>query len=223
MAVLVLFSFVALHADDVEEAKKQINSIKKNSQYIYAEATALTAQEARDLAEEMLYDEINKWAANQKKLKDSPNLVINNKNELWASMMLPRGNMQRAFIYVKKTDILPAANTQVIVNSNATASAQGSTVELIVPDVVKEIALCTEYSDMASKVELMKRQGKIRSFARYAQLTNPDVCYLAIYNTAGKVVAVLSPGSQRRNVQTGELDGVANYNGCGAIGFEVNE
>ena len=31
---------------NVEEKKKEINSIKKNSQYIYAEATAATEQEA---------------------------------------------------------------------------------------------------------------------------------------------------------------------------------
>lgn len=223
-AVLMMLSFVSSRADDVEEAKKQINSIKKSSLYIYAEATAATEQEARDLAEEMLYDEINTWAASQKKLKDSPNIVVNNKNELWESMMLPRGNMHRAFLYVKKSDILPADNTQVITNSNASAAAQGgSTVELIVPDAVKEIAQCTEYSDMASKVEQMKSQGRIKSYARYAQLSNPDACYLAVYNTAGKVVAVLSPGSQRRNIKTGMADGVANYKGCGAIGFEVNE
>ena len=35
---------------NVEEKKKEINSIKKNSQYIYAEATAATEQEAKDLA-----------------------------------------------------------------------------------------------------------------------------------------------------------------------------
>lgn len=220
-AAMLLLVSAAVQADDVEEAKKQINSIKKSSQYIYAEATAATEKEARDLAEEMLYEEINKYAANQKKLRNSPNFVVNNKAELWEAMMLPRGNMHRAFIYVKKSNILPADNTQVIANSNA--QAQVSTVVPVVPEVVKEIAACTEYADMAAMVQRKKEQGVLKSYARYAQLANPEACYLAIYNTAGKVVAVLTPGSTRQNVATGQTDGVANYKGCGAIGFEVNK
>ncbi len=223
-AALMLLTTSYVHADDVEEAKKQINSIKKNSQYIYAEATAETESEAKDLAEEMLYEEINTWAANQKKLKNSPTFVVNNKRELWTSMLLPRGNMYRSFVYVKKSDIQPADNTQVIANPNPTAAQlQGSSVSLIVPDAVRELAACTEYAALAEKMQTMKNQGRVRNYARYAQLTNPDACYLAIYNTSGKVVAVLTPGTQRMNISTGQSDGVANYRGCGAIGFEVAE
>lgn len=223
-AALMLLAASYVHADNVEEAKKQINSIKKNSQYIYAEATAATESEAKDLAEEMLYEEINTWAANQKKLRNSPTFVVNNKRELWTSMLLPRGNMYRSFVYVRKSDIQPADNTQVIANPNPTAAPlQGSSVSLIVPDAVRELAACTEYTALAEKMQAMKNQGRVKSYARYAQLNNPDACYLAIYNTAGKVVAVLTPGAQRMNISTGQSDGVANYRGCGAIGFEVAE
>lgn len=223
-AALMLLAASYVHADNVEEAKKQINSIKKNSQYIYAEATAATESEAKDLAEEMLYEEINTWAANQKKLRNSPTFVVNNKRELWTSMLLPRGNMYRSFVYVRKSDIQPADNTQVIANPNPTAAPlQGSSVSLIVPDAVRELAACTEYTALAEKMQTMKNQGRVKSYARYAQLNNPDACYLAIYNTAGKVVAVLTPGAQRMNISTGQSDGVANYRGCGAIGFEVAE
>ena len=73
------------------------------------------------------------------------------------------------------------------------------------------------------KLQQMKAEGKLESYARYAQLDNPEACYLAIYNKEGKVLAILSPGSDRRNVATGRPDGVKNYSGCGAIGFMVNE
>lgn len=223
-ATLMLLTASFAHADDVEETKKQINSIKKSSQYIYAEVTAATESEAKDLAEEILYEEINKWAANQKKLKNSPTFVVNNKHELYTSMSMPRGNMYRSFVYVKKSDIQPAENTQVIANTNPNANTQeGSSVSLIVPDAVRELAACTEYSVLAEKIQAMKGQGRVKSYARYAQLNNPDACYLAIYNTAGKVVAILTPGAQRTNIATGQSDGVANYRGCGAIGFEIAE
>mgnify|MGYP000659440467 FL=1 len=93
---------VHLMADDLEDAKKEINRIKKSSQYIYSEVTAPDAQGAKDMAEEILFSEINEWVTKQKKLRNSPNIVINNRKELWTSVELPRGNMIRAFLYVKK-------------------------------------------------------------------------------------------------------------------------
>lgn len=214
-------------AQGADEAKKHINEIKKSSAYIYAEATAQTETEAKDLAEEILYQEINEWAAKQKKLKNSANIVINNKRDVWTSMMLPRGNMFRSFIFVKKTDIQPADNVDVIVNNTAAAASTAgaevkpATVEIVLPEAIKTIAACTEYADMAAKVKQLKTEGKLKGFARYASIENPEACFLAIYNMAGKVVALLTPGKERINVATKQPDSVANYSGCGAIGIEV--
>ena len=96
-----------------------------------------------------------------------------------------------------------------------------STAEVIYPAVVMDIAACTEYSDMANKIKQYQQEGKIGSYARYAQLSKPEINYLAIYNKAGKVVAVLTPGDSRINVKTQKADRISNYSGCGAIGFTV--
>ncbi len=224
-AVMLLLATTA-GADNNDEAKKKINSIKKDSQYLYAEATAPTEQEAHDIAEEMLYEEINAWAASRKKLQKSSSLAVNNTQSLWTTMSLPRGNMIRSFIYVKKSDILPVENSEVIDNKNVLSNEQPeieSTIEEILPDAVATLAKCTEYSDLATKIKQLKNEGKLKSYARYAQLDNPEACYLAIYNKAGKVVALLSPGTTRHNISTGKADSVTNYSGCGAIGFIVNE
>ena len=227
LSVLVAMLVAAFAtADGNDETKKKINSIKKDSQYLYAEATASTEDEAHDIAEEILYDEINEWAATKKKLQNSASLAVNNKQSLWTTISLPRGNMFRSFIYVKKSDILPVENSEVIGNANVVPDKAGtmeSTVEEIWPEAVTTLAGCTEYTDLAAKIKQMKAEGKLESYARYAQLDNPDACYLAIYNKEGKVLAILSPGSDRRNVATGRPDGVKNYSGCGAIGFMVNE
>lgn len=227
LSVLVAMLVAAFAtADGNDETKKKINSIKKDSQYLYAEATASTEDEAHDIAEEILYDEINEWAATKKKLQNSASLAVNNKQSLWTTISLPRGNMFRSFIYVKKSDILPVENSEVIGNANVVPDKAGtmeSTVEEIWPEAVTTLAGCTEYTDLAAKIKQMKAEGKLESYARYAQLDNPEACYLAIYNKEGKVLAILSPGSDRRNVATGRPDGVKNYSGCGAIGFMVNE
>ena len=219
-------------ADETDEAKKKINSIKKNNSYLYAEVTAATADEARSLAEEILYSEINEWAAGQKKLRNSPGLAVNNKQTLWTIMSLPRGNMFRSFIYVKKSDILPVDNSEVIANPAAEAGqAAGSetqprltsTVAPVVPEAVAELMKFADYKPMAERIMRMKAEGKVASYNYYAQLSNPEACYLAIYSREGKLVAFLSPGKERVNLATGKPDKVANYSGHGAVGFIVNK
>lgn len=215
---------VHLMGDDLDKAKKEINRIKKNSQYIYSEVTAPDAQEAKDMAEDILYSEINEWVSKQKKLRNSPNIVINNRKELWTSMELPRGNMFRAFLYVKKSDIIPAENTEVIENSSKVEEIKSEVnFSMQLPDVVLEIVKCTRYSDMASMITNMKQQGRIAHYGRYSSLDKPEDYYLAIYNREGEVVAVLSPGTTRMNVQSRQADSEQNYKGCGAIGFKVNQ
>lgn len=217
LAWLPLFS---LFADQTDEVKKQINKIKKSSQYIYAESTAPTEADARSYAESKLYEEINKWVATQRKLKKSPNLVVNNRKELWTMLSMPRGsNMYRSFLYVKKNDILPTENA-VIISNQSLPPVEDSMKETL-PEIVAKIAACTQYGDMAAMVKQAKNEGKIKNYARYASLANPDKCYLIIYNREGKVVATLTPEPDRKNIKTNKPDSVKNYSGCGAIGVEL--
>ncbi len=217
LAWLPLFS---LFADQTDEVKKQINKIKKSSQYIYAESTAPTEADARSYAESKLYEEINKWVATQRKLKKSPNLVVNNRKELWTMLSMPRGsNMYRSFLYVKKNDILPTENAVII--SNQSLPPVEESMKETLPEIVAEIAACTQYGDMAAMVKQAKNEGKIKNYGRYASLANPDKCYLIIYNREGKVVATLTPEPDRKNIKTNKPDSVKNYSGCGAIGVEL--
>lgn len=218
--ILSCLPLVALLADQTDDVKAQINKIKKSTQYIYAESTAPTEADARHYAEEKLYEEVNAWVATQKKIKKSTNFVVNNRKKLWTTLSMPRGNnMFRSFIYVKKKDITPTDNAVVISNNNLPAVEE--TLQASLPEAVGMIAACTKYSDMSAKIKSLKDEGKIKSYARYAALSDPNKCYLVIYNKEGKVVAVLTPGTERRNVKTNKVDSVKNYSGCGAIGFEL--
>lgn len=212
----------SISAQDFSDVKKEINKIKKDSRYIYAESTAESEEDAKLFAEGILYDEINEWVSTQKSMKDSQKLVINNKKELWTSLSMPRGtNMYRYFIYVKKSDIIASDNVVVLSNDSQPEKKVEEVKKIEVPDIVKEVSVYTQYNDMANKVMELKNSGKIKSYARYASLENPDVCYLIIYNREGKVVAILTPGKERVNIKTGKSDSVKNYSGCGAIGIEL--
>lgn len=228
--LMAIISFSTITAEDSKEIKKKINSIKKSSQYLYADATAATAKEAYDMAEQLLYEEISAWAATKKNLQNSSNLMVNNKQSIWSTLTVPRGNMFRAFIYVKKKDVLPVNNPEIIENTTATsntassdATALESTVTEVWPDAVNEVLKCTTFDDVEQKMKELKASGKVKQYDRYARLQNPENYYLVIYNTDYKVVAVLTPGNERRNVETGEADSVGNYSGHGAVGFEVGQ
>ena len=170
----LMISAVAF-AENSEEAKKTINSIKKNSQYIYAEATAATQQDAKDLAEEILYEEINSYVASKKKMRINPKIVINNRKELVSSLALPRGNMFRSFIYVKKSDVLAVENSEMIGNKTsngetaaATTTPVVSTVTPVYADEVKQVMACSTFDEVKNLMTKLKSEGKIRHFGGYA-------------------------------------------------------
>ena len=239
ICLLACLPLAMLEADNNDDIKKKLNSIKKNSLYIYGEATAATEEEAHALAEEILYDEINSWAAKKRKFQKSADFAVNNVKSLCNTLSLPRGNMIRSFIYVKKSDIIPVNNLEIISNtkaegmeeskverissSSSTAAAAVAATPMRVPSCIQELIRYTDYFEMVDKLKEMKAAGKVKSHARYANLDNPEVCYLVVYSRAGKVVAILTPGSERRNVATGKVDAVSNYSGHGALGVEVNE
>ena len=220
----LVVSFLAMSlcviAQSADQIKKQINSVKKSNQYIYAEVTCSTAEEAKSLVEDMLYTEVNEWVAGKKRMKGKA-IVLADRKDLVTVLSLPRGNMFRAFSYVKKTDIIPTENAQVMTNAS---QENTSTAQPVWPETVTNLATYTDYYEMADKLKEMKSAGKIKTYARYQKLKNPESYYLVIYNREGKVLGILSPGVNRTNVATGLPDDLKNYDGsdCGAIGFITN-
>lgn len=226
LTLLLALLPMAVFGQNSSDVKKQINSIKKNNQYIYADVTAATEQDAHDLAEDELNQNINEWAATKKKLRDSQNFIVSNKRELWAELKMPRGNMFRSFMYVKKSDIQGADNVDVIDNTKSSAPAvSGSQIENIVdvaiPGTVSELMACTKYSDFVNLLKQKSADGSVSTYGRYASLDNPDDYYLAIYDRQGNMKAMLTQAPNRVNAATKKLDDVTNYRGCGAIGFKL--
>lgn len=218
---LALLSAMSGFANN-DDTKKQINSIKKSSQYICAEAVAATDAEAKDMAEEMLNENINAWVATQKKMRGS-HLIVNNKQSQWGTLAMPRGNMKRCFLYVKKTDIIAAETTEVIARTAPEPETKkgGTSVKPIVAPQVAKLMAFAEYKPFAEALMQMKKDGEVKQYARYDNLSDPSAYYLAIYDREGKMRALLSPGKDRTNLKTGNPDSVANYSGCGAIGFKL--
>ena len=211
-------------AQNTADIKKEINMVKRSNSYIYAEATAPTVEEAKAVAEEILYAEVNEWAATKRKFQTKGNFVVNNKSDLWTSYSLPRGNMFRSFIYVKKSDIISVDDSDVIGGlSKGVVKLNPSKATPSFPDAVLQVYHCTKYSELVETMTRLKNSGMITHYARNASLTKPEMYYLAIYDRRGTILSVLTNGTPRLNVETGKEDGVLNYKGCGAIGFLLSD
>ena len=208
-------------SQSVEEQKRKINTIKKSNSYIYAEATLDNDQEALDLAQELLYQRINEYIATKKKFRDAKKTVVINQNYASEKIKLPRGNMYRAFMYVKKSDIIPTENA--VVGHVEVKEDKQSTVEFIQDneDVMKIICDLKTLDDMRSELARLKQEDKIASYAKYSELASPENFILIIYDKQGLVKAVLSEGKQRINLNTNQPDNISNYKGTGAVGVKI--
>ncbi len=229
--LFALCSMVTL-AQTVDEQKKKIALIKKNSNYIYAEITTTDQQQAIDLATDMLHQNVNKWAAQQKKFAGSNKIVTMNTNYTIEQMTMPRANMYRAFMYVKKSDIIPAENVEVrdTPTNMSAASTSKPKAAKVAPisnnnhnEVVSQLLSVENTGQLSTNLKELKKNGKIIEYDNLRGLKGKNLSeyIMVVFNKDGIVEALLSEGENRTNLQTGALDQLTNYKGRGAIGIKV--
>ncbi len=89
-----------------QDEQKEINKIKKNTNYLYAMGTSSTsAEDASSNARELLALEIEQWLKDNAK-GDYSGYIAKSKENV-SEIKTQRGNIIRAFVYVSKKDILP--------------------------------------------------------------------------------------------------------------------
>ena len=216
------------------ELKSKVNEIKKSPDYIYAETTRETAEEAKSAAEEQLYNNINIWVAQEKKLRGAKQVIVAEAKADYEEYQLQRGNLVRAFLYVKKSDIIACDNVRVLdVNplkedeakedeaQQPAADPQPATPAVEISPLVKELAGIATIQAFGTRIKELKVQGKVGVYGKYKELSDPDNCLLVVYNRQGTIEAVLTAGAQRYNAATALPDAIANYPGCAAIGFTL--
>lgn len=216
-AVMSLFPFAHVFAQ-TDDVKKEINKIKKSSRYIYAESTAPSMSDAKYYAEKNLYEAVNEWIQSKKKKPSTNSLIINNKQIVMLGM--PRGsNMHRAFLYVKKSDIIPTDDAVVI--DNAAAPPVSEKIEIDIPEPIKILAQISNFDLLVKSAKEMQRKGTIKRLDRYDKFPDVNVCYLVIFNDDGQILAILTPGTERYNIHTNEQVSLLEYRGCRVVGIEL--
>ena len=89
--------------------------------------------------------------------------------------------------------------------------------------VVKRLLSLKKHTDLPKTVIQLKKDGLVSEYDTYRKLADPSEYILVIYNTGGDIEAVLSEGVNRKNLKTGQADGVENYHGRGAFGVKVKK
>ena len=115
--IVILFLALMTALPSLEaQSVRQMNMIKRSSQYIYSEATMETSDEAYKMAYERLLAEVKNYAQSKKQLSEENNIAIRNISSKCESIEMQRGEMYKVFLYVKKSDIEDAANITILVS-----------------------------------------------------------------------------------------------------------
>lgn len=111
----IVFVFVCIAATAQQASVgKQINEIKRNTIYLYSEATLADESDAKDLACELLLKQISEYIGTRLDITDSSNVLVKDIKAMSESLTMMRGTMYRVFVYVKKSDIEGVQNVTII-------------------------------------------------------------------------------------------------------------
>jgi hypothetical protein len=225
--LLVCVSGLAQGIDGVDPLN-DINAIKRDTSYIYAEATMKDAVEALSGARAILELKLFDWLRNKHPETNSDSLVLNSKDK-WFELVTRRGEYNRAFVYVDKREILPIVEEPEPVESGPViddpVTIMDDFLKLELTDDEEIMAGIYRFSNIEPYIKGLKEEQRIKAYGKYASLPEEDSCYLLVYNRDGDVVAVLrqTEDGSHFNLREKRDDNVRNYKNCGAIWFQLKE
>lgn len=122
-----------------------ITKIKKSKEYIYAEATEATEDEAVMAAKAELDVQVEQYVVSSGIAKDAVAVVVKDIRQMTSKIAVMRGDMHRVFLYVKKKDVTTSKSDVTVMNVEKGAPIAESKVEEVegssqtdVPEVTLE-------------------------------------------------------------------------------------
>lgn len=121
--LLFMVTMLAVVVPAWGQNSKKMNSIKRNPQYLYAEATMETAADAYDVANDLLLIQIKEYT-DSKKVFRNKDVLIRDIQGRQDSLQIRRGDMVKVFLYVKKSNILDVENVTLVENISTTGQKE---------------------------------------------------------------------------------------------------
>lgn len=225
---------ISVGAQNPTDAVKNIGKIKRDSRYLYAETTMKDLSEAYNGAKSILEAMVSDWIHEQYPNEDIDLCLVKAK-EHCLQIQTRRGDYYRAFVYVKKSDIIPIADRNEVtvfqvgpkeeaftnVPSLSPAIAPPTPV-VTLTDEERRMSSIRQFEDIEPYVKELQQSGKVIRYGKYATMPAKDNCHLFIYDKEGKVRAVLrKENTILINLVTQKEDYIKNYKNCGAIWFQL--
>lgn len=233
-----------------ENNKRKIDAVKRNTAYLYGDATLQTERNAVRLACDLLKDKIKDWSIeNNISYQQFPEAILKQYSD---TIIIEKKNHTRAFVYIKiknlsaffsNTNSTPKSNPKaapisepherVVTKTKAqnslsqgapVPSKQKPTLSKRSNPVLDRLMTMNSFYDLKGVIAPLHNQGVIKSYGKYSTMKEPAECYLIVYDTNGFIKAFLGKGRDtRENLKTHQPDNVRNYIGCGAIWFKLAE
>lgn len=243
--LLICISFIVFHftfsiAQTATDVGKEINKVKRDTMYIYAEATMKDLSEAYNGARAILEMKVGDWVRDQHPNEGIEVCIVKAKEHL-VQLETRRGDFYRAFVYVRKSDIMPVADksevtvfevspvTQpnkikpepaIIVEEEVPAAPKEQVLELTSDE--KQMRQVRNFYEVEPYIKGLKSKNMLKAYGKYATMPENEDCHLFVYDKQGNISALLrKSGGSQYNLNTLKEDNVENYKNCGAIWFQL--
>lgn len=238
--IVTIISLSICKAQTATDGAKNINLVKRDSMYIYAEATMKDLNEAYNGAKAILEVKVGDWVREQHPTEGIEVCIVKAKEHL-TQLETRRGDFYRAFVYVRKSDILPVADksevtvfevspvTQpnqpqpaIIVEEPPVEVKKVPVLELTAEE--KQMKLVRSFYEVEPYIKGLKSKGRLNAYGKYATMPTNEDCHLFVYDKQGNISALLrKSGVIQYNLNTLKEDNVKYYKNCGAIWFQLKD
>ncbi len=234
----LLFIICCLSFSYAQSIAQDINKVKRDTMYIYAEATMKDLNEAYNGARAILEMKVGDWVRAQHP-DEGIELCIVKAKEHFVQLETRRGDFYRAFVYVRKSDILPIADrhevtvfdVSPVVPPNHPEAAPAIIVSEEPPvetpmmeltSEEKKMKMIRSFYEVEPYIKGLKSQNRLNAYGKYATMPTDEDCHLFVYDKQGNISALIrKSGNTQYNLNTLKEDNVKNYKNCGAIWFQL--
>ena len=241
--LLLSLSFIIFHLSfsHAQSVAQDINKVKRDTMYIYAEATMKDLNEAYNGARAILEMKVGDWVREQHPAEGIEVCIVKAK-EHFMQLETRRGDFYRAFVYVRKSDIMPVADKSEVTVFEVAPVTKSNQIEakpaIIVTEEMpqveekqqvleltpeeKQMKLIRSFYDVEPYIKGLKSKGRLKEYGKYATMPENEDCHLFVYDKQGNISALLrKSGAMQYNLNTLKEDNIKNYKNCGAIWFQL--
>lgn len=223
--------------DSTKIAIEQINRIKLDAEhYLYSEVTMADWLEAYNAAKSLLKEQLSAWLVNNHKDADVTSYVARSDEHIF-EIKAQRGNRYRAFVYIKKSDILAFKEERQLVTVTSDdmkdkaaeeslfKMPEQSTIETepVLSALEKDMLTIDSFDKVETFITNHKKNGDITDYGKYANRPQSGTYYMFVYNRNAEIPACLKTDDGKIiNLKTTREDAMDAYKNCGAIWFKAS-